>query len=252
MDATSGPPGTATDVRCERRARGAAGASLHLRLRSADGQNRLTLPTVQALGEALCQGTEDPSVALVILEADGAAFCAGGDAHSQPGVDGFRGFLQAMTALYRGLLACPAPVLARVQGHAVGGGASLALSCDLVVAAAGAKFAFPEARLGLAGPGFLLQRAGAFQRFAALCLAGRACTAQELQAAGMVNTVTTPEGFESESDAFIDAVLRQGAAGLRASKASLAAAAGPMLDALAQHVEIQAAAFERQRAERAA
>ncbi|RYY69968.1 MAG: enoyl-CoA hydratase/isomerase family protein, partial [Comamonadaceae bacterium] len=171
----------ATGVFVEPRSRGAAGATLHLRLHSADGLNRLGRSTVVHLREALLEGAADPAVALVVIEAVGDAFCAGGDQQEQAAMDGdaFRAFAADLVALYEGLLGCPAPVLARVHGNAVGGGAAIALACDMVVAAAEAKFAFPEARLGLAGPGFLLHRAGAFQRFAGLCFSGRAATAQD-------------------------------------------------------------------------
>lgn len=239
---------TAARVRCERRPHGRDRATLHLILHSDDGQNRQGRATVSELHAGLRQAA-DESIALVVIEGEGQAFCAGGEQQEIAAMDGaaFRGFVADLAGLYRGMLGCPAPVLARVHGNAIGGGASIALSCDMVVAAAGVKFAFPEARLGLAGPGFLLGRSGAYQRFAGMCFGGRSHSAQELQAIGLVNLVAAAGNFDAECDAFVEAVLRQTPAGLRATKASLAAAAAPMLDALEQHFEIQARAFDATR-----
>ncbi|MBI5277643.1 MAG: enoyl-CoA hydratase/isomerase family protein [Burkholderiales bacterium] len=234
-----------TLVRCERRPHGGDRATLHLTLHSDDGHNRLGRAAVAELRAGL-RHADDATIALVVIAAEGQAFCSGGDQQEFAAMDAaaFRGFAAELAGLYRVMLACPAPVLARVHGHAVGGGAMLALSCDMVVAADGVKFAFPEARLGLAGPGFLLGRSGAYQRFAGMCFGGRSHGAQELQAIGLVNKVVEAGGFDAECDAFVEAVLRQPPAGLRATKASLAAAAAPMLDSLEQHFEIQARAFE--------
>lgn len=247
------PPATGARVRCERRRQGPGCATLHLTLQSGDGQNRQGRAAVAGLRAGLLEAA-DPSVALVVVAAEGDAFCAGGDQQEIAGMDGtaFRRFLDDLAALYRSMLACPAPVLARVHGHAVGGGASLALSCDMVAAAADAKFAFPEARLGLAGPGFLLGRAGTYQRLAGLCFAGRSHGAGELQAMGLVNLVAAQDEFDAAFDAFVAGVLRQAPAGLRATKASLAAAAAPMLDALGPHFDIQARAFDASRLQGAA
>ncbi|MGD9941622.1 MAG: enoyl-CoA hydratase/isomerase family protein [Burkholderiaceae bacterium] len=238
-------------VRRERRQHGADRVSAHLCLHSADGQNRLAHATVHALHGALQAAAEDDAVSLVQIEAEGEAFCAGADLHEQAAMDvaAFRRFLEDLTSLYRAIMQCPAPVLARVQGPAVGGGAALALSCDLIVAADAAKFAFPEARLGLAAPGFLLVRLAPPQSAARLALAGRAPDALALQNAGLVSHVVPKASLERECAEFAAAVLRQGTAGLRASKASLAAAAPPPLEAMARHIDIQCDAFIRARAQ---
>lgn len=137
-------------------------------------------------------GSDDLRIA--VLTGSGGTFCAGMDLKAfaatgrRPEVPG-RGFA--------GITRDPPrkPVIAAVEGHAVGGGLEVVLCCDLVVAASDAVFALPEARRGLiAGSGGLLRlpRRVPVNVAMELALTGRSFSADEAHTWGMVNRVTEP------------------------------------------------------------
>ena len=91
---------------------------------------------------------------VIVLRAEGPVFCAGADLGDmerlgQAGFQENRAAALGMGGMFRAIRLCPAPVVARVQGPAYGGGVGLICACDVVVAGAEAKFAFSEVRLGL-------------------------------------------------------------------------------------------------------
>jgi enoyl-CoA hydratase/carnithine racemase len=141
----------------------------------------------------------DPAVRAVVLTGAGErAFCAGADLKQRAGLDD-HGWMVQREAFRRGFAAvrrCPLPTVAAVFGFALGGGAELALACDLVVAADDATFGLPEVRLGLvpAGGGtqLLARRVG---RSAArdLVLTGRRVGADEALGLGLCDRVV-PRG----------------------------------------------------------
>ena len=116
-------------------------------------------PEMYAAGvEALNTADADPSLRAVVLRGDGEHFCAGGDLNRLAGVrqrgpeeqarsiEGFHAWVQ-------GIREFPKPVIAAVEGHAAGGGCSLALACDLIIAAEGARFTLSYGRAGLSPDG---------------------------------------------------------------------------------------------------
>jgi enoyl-CoA hydratase/carnithine racemase len=129
-----------------------------------DPPTRNTLsPQIYAAGiEALNVATDDEAVRCVVLRGDGAHFCSGGDlkrlagtralgieagpAEQRQSIERLHGFIEALRS-------CPKPVIAAVEGHAAGAGFSLALACDLIVAADDAKFTMAYGRIGLSPDG---------------------------------------------------------------------------------------------------
>jgi methylglutaconyl-CoA hydratase len=90
----------------------------------------------------------------VLLAGDGPSFCAGADvewmrASVDLDVDANIADANALRAMLEAIDRCPAPVVARIQGHAIGGGAGLVACCDIAVADARAVFAFSEVKLGI-------------------------------------------------------------------------------------------------------
>jgi enoyl-CoA hydratase/carnithine racemase len=185
---------------------GAGAAGPPVRVEVADGVATVTLDRPEAMNAistelalALAAAVEplatDRSVRAVVLAAAGQrAFCAGADLKQRAGFDDHGWFVQR-EAFRRGFAAvrrCPLPTVAAVFGFALGGGAELALSCDLVVAADDAVFGLPEVRLGLvpAGGGtqLLVRRVG---RSVAkdLVLTGRRVDAVEARRLGLADRV---------------------------------------------------------------
>ena len=177
------------------------GATLVLTLSDPATRNTLS-PQAYAAGiESLDVAESADDVRCVILRGDGAHFCSGGNlqrlAHTRTiGPDAQRESIESFHTLIEALRTFTKPVIAAVEGYAAGGGFSLALACDLIVAAEDAKFVMSYAKVGLSPDGGgswhlsrLLPRALVLQ---ALWLAA-ALPARELQAHGLVNRVV-PSG----------------------------------------------------------
>jgi enoyl-CoA hydratase/carnithine racemase len=136
--------------------------TLVLTLSGPSSRNALSAEVVDAALEALSVAESDDGVRCIVLTGDGGHFCAGGDlrtlrAATAPGepldtraqaalVDRFHMLVEAVRAV-------PKPVIAAVEGHAAGGGFSLALACDLLIAASDAKFQMSYTRIGVSPDG---------------------------------------------------------------------------------------------------
>lgn len=116
-----------------------------LELQREDRRNALDLALCRAIGETAAAEV-DSGARVLVLTGQGSAFCAGAD------LDGVYGgeFLEALYGMLHGLTRLPVPVVAAVNGPAIGAGTQLVLACDLRVAAPTARFAVPTARNGMA------------------------------------------------------------------------------------------------------
>ena len=113
------------------------------------------------------------------------------------------------------------PVIAMVEGYAMGGGFELALACDLIVASEDAVFALPEAKLGLiqgAGGIFRLTRQMPMKVAMELLLTGKRITAHEALTFGLVNQVTSKENLQGAVKQLTDNILRCSPMALQAIK----------------------------------
>lgn len=155
-------------------------------------RNALARATYAALGAALTEAGRDASVRAVVLTGAGGCFTAGNDLkdfQAVEGPDASPGDSPGLTFL-KALRACPKPVVAAVEGHAVGIGTTLLLHCDLAYAGDGARFQTPFTALGLSpegGSSYLLPLAAGSKRAAELLLLGEPFSAQDAVAAGLVN-----------------------------------------------------------------
>jgi enoyl-CoA hydratase/carnithine racemase len=131
----------------------------------------------------------------VVVAGEGPAFCAGADVKERAGLEDDDAWLaqhHVLEAAFAAVRACPAPAIAAVDGAALGGGLELALSCDLVVAGAGATFGQPEVRRGImpgGGATQLLPRTVGVARAKLLILAGEPIDAATALAWGLVAAV---------------------------------------------------------------
>jgi enoyl-CoA hydratase/carnithine racemase len=127
-----------------------------------------------------------------VVAGEGPSFCAGADVKERAGLEDDDAWLaqhHVLEAAFAAVRECPAPVIAAVEGAALGGGLELALSCDLVVAGEGASFGQPEVRRGImpgGGATQLLPRAVGVARAKLLILAGEPVDAATALAWGLV------------------------------------------------------------------
>jgi len=168
--------------------------------------NALDLRMAEALRQAVMQVAASTDTRIVVLRAAGTAFCGGGDvaamvAHG----DDLPGFIRRMIDTFHsailGLRRLTVPVLACVQGAAAGGGWSLALACDLVLAARSARFVVAYPRLGTSADGGLgyqlTQRLGPWRGFETLALHGH-MGAEQAASCGLVNRVVDDAALNDE------------------------------------------------------
>lgn len=170
----------------------------------AEARNALSAEVVAALSAALRRAEADAAVRVVVLTGAGTrVFSAGGDLGGM-GQEGFLAGHEARRAyglLLEQLAACPKPTLAKVNGHALGGGLGLVCACDLAVAAEHAEFGTPEVDVGLFPMMVLawLQRHLGRKRALELVLTGGRLKAAEALAWGLLNRVVPAERLEDTS-----------------------------------------------------
>lgn len=175
-----------------------------------DKLNALNRDTLNELTIAFAQAGQDDAVRVVVLTGAGEkAFVAGADIAEMNGYTPVQaqGFSRTGQRLMRSIERLGKPVIARIQGFALGGGMELAMACHLRVASEKAKFGQPEINLGLI-PGFggtqrLLRLAG---RGAALelCLTGAVINAQRAFELNIVTRVVAPEALDEAVTALAD------------------------------------------------
>jgi len=145
---TPGTPGPSEDPVLVRR----EGPLLVLTLNRPDRLNAVSLPMYERLRSALRDAGRDRDVRCVVLTGQGRAFCVGADlkAHGEgpPSGEDRRRYVRTAQKVNRLLQLGPKPVVAAVNGHAIGGGLEMALSSDFMVVAEEAKLRFPEISLG--------------------------------------------------------------------------------------------------------
>lgn len=170
-----------------------------------DKLNALNRQTLEALDAAFAAAGEDPAVRAVVLTGSGGkAFVAGADIAEMNALTAIEGreFSLLGQRLMRRIERLPKPVIAMVNGYALGGGLELAMACHLRVAADSARLGQPEVNLGLI-PGFggtqrLLRLAGRAATLE-LCLLGTPIDAGRALQLGLVNRVVPAADLESET-----------------------------------------------------
>jgi enoyl-CoA hydratase len=188
-----------------------------------DKLNALNDVVVGELSQAAAEIASRDDVGGAILTGAGAkAFVAGGDIGEMAKQGPFDGKARALRgqAMVRAFETCGKPVIAAVNGFALGGGCELALGCHLRVASTNAKFGQPEVRLGIA-PGYggtqRLPRLIGKGRALDLILTGRIIDADEAYRIGLVNKVVPAESLMAETEQVLRGILAMGPLALRLS-----------------------------------
>jgi cyclohexa-1,5-dienecarbonyl-CoA hydratase len=181
--------------------------------------NVLDIATLEELEEVLIELAGDQSIKVVALAAAGRSFCAGADVadHAASRVERM---LDVFHSVVRRLVALEVPTVALVHGAALGGGAELALACDIVLARSDLRLGQPEIRLGVFPPvaAALLPRLVGRQRALDLVLSGRELGAEEAHAMGLVSHVYSNECFHAEALVYLHHLTQLSGSSLRLAK----------------------------------
>ena len=165
-----------------------------------------------ALLSEVSAAAADPAVRCLVLTGTGKAFSAGGDVESfaafrDEGPEKFMGLAIGLHALIATLRRAPKPVVAAVNGVAAGAGFSIALACDIAVAAASARFTLGYQNIGLSPDGgmtFFLARAVGAQRAMEMTLFSRVLPATRAAEWGLVQEIFPDSEFSAEVEALAD------------------------------------------------
>jgi enoyl-CoA hydratase len=200
-----------------------------LTLNRPEAANSLNPELMDELGVALQEVLDDDDARVVVLTGAGErVFCAGMDLSSLGAFNdktaaaaGPKPGAKAMAAFMAG--SYPKPVVAAVNGAAVGGGLELVMSCDLVVAAEHARFGLPEVKRGLfaAGGGTLLSTRIPLALALEMGLTGRLILAPKALEAGLLNQVVAPDELLDAAVALADEVAANGPLAVQLTKALL-------------------------------
>lgn len=190
--------------------------------------NVLDIPTMEELSDALevCRAATDIKL-LLITGAGEKAFSAGVEVadHTPDKVDHM---IDVFHGIFRRLQDMPMPTLAAVNGAALGGGMELAIGCDMIVAAAGAKFGQPEIKLSVFPPvaAVLLPRLVPPARAMEILLGGENLPAEEALQIGLINRVFPRESFAADVQSFVAPYLALSRAALVSARKAIRVAAG--------------------------
>ena len=184
--------------------------------------NLLEPTLIRSLRDCFRTLAEDKDVRVAVISGRGRAFTAGMDVHVLAALDvaSAKALITGLHEAIQAVHAAPFPVIAAVNGHALGAGFELAIACDMRIAARGATFGLPEVRVGvpsvieaallapLVGPG----------RAAELLLCGESIGADQALAWGLVNRVVAPEELAGAVDALVGKILAGAPSAIRLQK----------------------------------
>ena len=212
-----------------------------------DKKNALTGAMYRALREALVMASADAGIGAVVVTGAGGAFCAGNDvgdflAENQRQSEGARSgpggeFIRTLARFDK-------PLLAAVEGPAIGVGTTMCLHCDLVYAAPSARFAMPFVNLGLvpeAGSSLLVPRRFGLGIASQLLLLGEAIDAARAREIGLVAEIVAPEALKAHALARAKALAAKPRAALMATRKLMRGDS----ETLYAHMEEELVAFGR-------
>ena len=182
-------------------------------------RNALSDELVLALRDDLRRAIGDPAVRFVVLTGAGSAFCAGADLRSGGGT-AVASAENPFVEVLRLIREAPKPMIARVNGHAFGGGIGLVAACDLVVASDAATFSFSEVRIGVV-PAMIsvlcVPKLGAHQAMW-LFLTGERFSAERARDLGLVHRAVPASELDTAMDDLLGMLRLAGPIALRKAK----------------------------------
>ncbi len=224
-----------------------------IEIRRPDKLNALNVETLRALIAAVKSCSDDPAVRVTLLTGAGdRAFAAGADIAEMADFDteGIRAVMELGKLAAETLESALQPVLAVVNGYALGGGCELALACDLILASEKAQFGLPELSLGII-PGWggtqRLERRVGYGRARDMIFTGRRVAASEAQAWSLADRVFPHDTLREEATTLAHALAAKDPAALAASKRALGEGADlPLAEGLKLETEIFTRLWDRE------
>jgi enoyl-CoA hydratase/carnithine racemase len=174
--------------------------------------NALSEAMLLALQRELDAIAHDESARVIVLAAEGKAFCAGHDLkemRAAPSLEYYEGLFAQCADMMLTIQRVPVPVIARVQGIATAAGCQLVAMCDLAIASSIAKFAVSGVNLGLfcSAPGVALSRDVLRKAAFEMLVTGEFINADEAKARGLINRVAEPEQLDAEVETLVAKIL---------------------------------------------
>ena len=196
-----------------------------------DRKNAFDAPLIADLTAAV--GRVDRSARAVVLQSEGDTFCAGADIEWMRSMADYSlerniADSKALAGMFRALYDLEMPLIARVQGPAIGGGAGLVAVADIAVASTDATFAFTETRLGIlpavVSP-YVVRKIGP-ARATALFVTGSRIEAKRALEIGLVERLVEPSDLDAAVSRVLDAILSGGPKAVNAAKRLVREVAG--------------------------
>jgi enoyl-CoA hydratase/carnithine racemase len=212
-----------------------AGAVAHITFNNPAKHNAVSLEMWQRLEELLADFAENPEVRVLIISgAGGKAFVSGADISKfeseRAGEEAVKLYNATSAKAYDRLVNFPKPTIAKIQGYCIGGGANVAVCCDLRVCTSDAKFGIPAAKLGL-GYGYVgvnrLAQIVGISRAMELFYTARQVTSQEAYDMGLVNRVVAREEIDEAVASWAEMIAENAPLTIAAIKASAREIAKP-------------------------
>ena len=182
--------------------------------------------TILAELDAFVDSLDPATTRALVITGEGKSFVAGADISEMAHLSEAEGlaFGQRGAAVFKKIEDLPFPVIAAVNGFALGGGCELAMACDIRIASAKAKFGQPEVGLGII-PGFSgtyrLPKLVGQGMAKELIYTGKVIAADEALRIGLVGSVVEPEELEGAVDALLAAILKNAPIAVRYAKACI-------------------------------
>ncbi len=202
----------------------ATGGVARITLNRPEKRNAITSEMMSTLRNALQRAADDSTVRVLLIRGAGKDFCAGLDLSEvlKSAEDAHAAFTSArkLGDLYIAMRSHPKPIIAAVQGRALGGGAGIATASDLIIAAEAAQFGYPEVKLGFipAIVATMLRRAVNERQAMELALTGESLSASRAYAVGLINRVVPDAEFDTAVERYVAALAENSATAMSLSK----------------------------------
>jgi methylglutaconyl-CoA hydratase len=210
----------------------------HITIARPERKNAFDASLIAELTAAV--GRVDRTTRAVVLQSEGDTFCAGADVEWMRGMADYSldenlADSKALAGMFRALYDLEMPLVARVQGAAIGGGAGLVAVADIAVASTDAAFAFTETRLGIlpavVSP-YVVRKIGP-ARATALFVTGSRIDAKRAHEIGLVERLVEPSDVDAAVGRVLDAILAGGPKAVNAAKRLVREVEGRPIDEIA-------------------